>query len=679
MGRLGEPSRAVHYPEEVVTSTQEAPINPDDSTATILSAELSTINSQLMSHGWAKKPLNLGALGQKDYNDVVAVLFELLGAGVSNLNTLDTLTGRHRTLEYEHERLQKTTKNLRNTNAKLETEVAGWKARCAEVEKRLQLEEAKTKELREEGVRGRKALETVRVAAGHETKKIQMKLDKALGQLTKANNDSSMAGRSQGLVLLNPIPAGRIQPVAATQSLLLEQTLRELSDIRESLQEETEAFRHVVVSTGNGLREALAAAYGQEAPARLLHSQFFTNPSTSNSRPLNTSSTHTLQFASSTSHPSIAHARIQQLIAQIRTRITEGVPKFSAGEVANDRSPEEVEEQKRVEREQEKKQRDLEDRVKDLEVELVCARKREEEASRLVEEYAAVQLQQGMRSEEHGQTMEKQRQALDEERRRYAEEAVKLGQERQRLEAERQAFLEEQRRVEMDAMLAILPVTTTEPDLPAPPADTTEPEEVPSVPSSSTWYDHRPHSPSPLSPQRPKNHTPRPHMAGRRKSMKTPLSRLVLEKAVRQKGRDLGVSAGLTKEPLGGSVLGAERGRRTNVGVSVPSPSRKGKEKAADQGHGPKSSTVRSSTLGKSRFSGGSAGSASSASSSSTMGVTPAPRPALGASSAAMGSTVRGSTMKASTLGISQQRKVDMNKVGGVGPKAAAKGKGVWR
>lgn len=43
---------------------------------------LSTINAQLISHGWAKRPLNLDALKERDQADVVAVLFELIGAGV---------------------------------------------------------------------------------------------------------------------------------------------------------------------------------------------------------------------------------------------------------------------------------------------------------------------------------------------------------------------------------------------------------------------------------------------------------------------------------------------------------------------------------------------------------------------------------------------------------------------
>ena len=45
---------------------------------------------------------------------------------------------------------------------------------------------------------------------------------------------------------------------------LLEMSLRDLADIRESLQEETEAFRHVVLGVGNSLRELVALSYGQE-------------------------------------------------------------------------------------------------------------------------------------------------------------------------------------------------------------------------------------------------------------------------------------------------------------------------------------------------------------------------------------------------------------------------------
>jgi len=73
---------------------------------------------------------------------------------------------RQRTLQYEHERLRKTYNTVLNVNARLEGETSGWKARCVDAEKRLQREEIKVKELREEVQRGRKALEGVRIAAG---------------------------------------------------------------------------------------------------------------------------------------------------------------------------------------------------------------------------------------------------------------------------------------------------------------------------------------------------------------------------------------------------------------------------------------------------------------------------------------------------------------------------------
>lgn len=134
---------------------------------------------------------------------------------------------------------------------------------------------------------------------------------------------------------------------------------------------------------------------------------------------------------------------------------------------------------------------------------------------------------------------------------------------------------------------------------------------------------------------------------GKRKTTKTPLSRLVLEKAVRQKGKELGVGGLLTKEKdlLSSSVLGVERGRKTNVGPSNRSP-RKGKERAVD---GMRGSAMRKSTLGNNRSSSGS----DASSVSESKGVTPAPKPFI--SNKAAGSVEKpemtGSTMRTSKGG----------------------------
>lgn len=128
--------------------------------------------------------------------------------------------------------------------------------------------------------------------------------------------------------------------------------------------------------------------------------------------------------------------------------------------------------------------------------------------------------------------------------------------------AERAAFLEERRKADVEAMLALLPTT---PPVSSSTATTTAPlieDEPLAGPSSplprNSWTIHRPSSPSPLSPSH-KLRTPKPHSASKRR-VKTPLSRLVLEKAVRQKGKD--TATALELERLGG-VLG-ESGRKGN-------------------------------------------------------------------------------------------------------------------
>lgn len=83
----------------------------------------------------------------------------------TNLDSLEDLSTRLRTLSYEHERLTKSHLQVQTANRRLQTEVEGWKAKCVEGEKKRLTEENKVKELREESARGRKALEGVRLAA----------------------------------------------------------------------------------------------------------------------------------------------------------------------------------------------------------------------------------------------------------------------------------------------------------------------------------------------------------------------------------------------------------------------------------------------------------------------------------------------------------------------------------
>lgn len=120
----------------------------------------------------------------------------------------------------------------------------------------------------------------------------------------------------------------------------------------------------------------------------MVHSQFFCLTAKSTKA---ASQTYTHQNASSTSHPSLADAHLKLLIEDIRTKLyTPPRPRpVLEGEMAC-LSEEELEEKKRIEREAGRILAHLEERVKDLEVEVSCAKSREDEANKLVEEYARV-------------------------------------------------------------------------------------------------------------------------------------------------------------------------------------------------------------------------------------------------------------------------------------------------
>jgi hypothetical protein len=193
-------------------------------------------------------------------------------------------------------------------------------------------------------------------------------------------------------------------------------------------------------------------------------------------------------------------------------------------------------------------------------------------------------------------------------------------------------------------------------------------------------HPHQPHSPSPFSPHHPKNRTPKPHTAGKRRGAKTPLARLVLEKAVREKGREMATDFEKTR-----LALGSEGGRRTNAGagtasVSGPSTSRttlvdgidgKGKERAGLSG----AKSLSGSTRGPVPT-----GSRSNAPLKSSTRISPSGSSSSSSSSdKSMPTSAQSGTVPTDTgLGRSQ-RKTDLSKAEGMGPRGASKGPKIWR
>jgi len=81
------------------------------------------------------------------------------------VSALEDANARLRTLQYEHDRLQKYIDKNERDMARLEADVQAAKASAARAEQRQAEEEAKVKLLREDVARGRKALDNMKVAA----------------------------------------------------------------------------------------------------------------------------------------------------------------------------------------------------------------------------------------------------------------------------------------------------------------------------------------------------------------------------------------------------------------------------------------------------------------------------------------------------------------------------------
>ncbi|GMK55111.1 hypothetical protein CspeluHIS016_0201670 [Cutaneotrichosporon spelunceum] len=469
---------------------------------------VSSLNAKLLAHGYAKRPLKLDRLSDSEQVHVANVITELLGSSVTNLSQIEELNGQVRSVEYERDRLYKSSERFETRCARLESELAASKAREGSTARALAEEEERTRSLRDETARARKAIESIRLAAAQEAKRAQLKTDKLRDHLARP---------PPTFELLNPVARGASAPAPGALPLL-EAGLRDLSDLRASLQEEAEAFRHVCVSTANGLNEALAASEGREARV-LLPTEFFGR--------------------GWTAHPAIADAKLRALVGDVRAHLLSPVMVVAEDET-------EVAERARAERERAKAEADLRDHVKDLEVEIAIVRGREEEARRVADEVAKLSVHASVPSTtdfEDARLREelvRQKRVLDTERQQLRDEAMRLHEERMALEVERAlaaearaaaARAEEERAavaaVEAASALAALELRDTNPN---PRAGT-----ISASSSSSSLATKGPiHSTLPsrptqsVAPVTPRKHAPRrpsplsPHAAGALKKQVSP-------------------------------------------------------------------------------------------------------------------------------------------------------------
>ena len=160
----------------------------------------------------------------------------------------------------------------------------------------------------------------------------------------------------------------------------------------------------------------------QEAP-RLHQSQFFTLT------PALRASSHAAAISATATFAEIADVRLKSLISSLTSVLSSRIIRVPVSDpTAAPVDPEEAESLARAARDEAKRVQDMLDRMKDLEVEVACAKGREMEAKRTMEEMTNRQRAESMakvgeREKDAGDLLEilKEREMLEEERRKVRE------------------------------------------------------------------------------------------------------------------------------------------------------------------------------------------------------------------------------------------------------------------
>ncbi|CAK5267563.1 unnamed protein product [Mycena citricolor] len=438
------PSRGVHWgiePPSFDSPSSEA------STSFVPTSSLDYINSQLVAHGFAPSPgLALDGISSTNLERTVKCLLGLLSTRVSDMERLEDLTTRLRTLTYDHERLREMHRLAAETAANAEREANLHKSRLTASTRTFQALETTQKQTSGELQRMRTALQAVRSAHQAELKKKDKDVERMAERWNKlADIQSKVAGSSSGLRCSNLIVVenGSVSE-RGRGSGVVETALQQSEETRRILGEENAKLRGLLLGAVNQAQTMLHQARVSEEPeaeptpftAQTLFPMASPDAATDKlsallgglreavmrpftSAPIIASSTNSTGTSSETEA-----ARLTAVIDGLRTELDRSrKSQVTETQAAFDRFA------------ADHRVRDYD--VRDVSMELMIEPVRDAEKERL----------------------DKLRLDLERERRTFTDATIKFGRERAELEAERKQFLDEKRSWEVDKMLLELPPT----------------------------------------------------------------------------------------------------------------------------------------------------------------------------------------------------------------------------
>ncbi|CAG7853764.1 SubName: Full=Uncharacterized protein {ECO:0000313/EMBL:CCA68032.1} [Serendipita indica DSM 11827] len=433
-------SRVVQF-DDVSMSLMESPAAP---------TSIDYLNGQLVAHGFTHgRGLNLADLRGQDQQMVLKCLSNMLGQRLDDMRRAEQLSGKYKTLSYDHERLLEQHRAAKEAAAQAEREMETGKAKVESAQKRLEAEEAAHKKSKDDFQRLKMAMQYLRTTTANDVKRKEKEIEKMTERWSRiANEQVKLGAIGSGMVCANLLPE---QVASEKKTDIWEAALAESEAARLRLLKENDALRDVIVACANALvslhhstLEAINKVELEEPELILSDVLFLSDPGSTQAetaqnklRELFANLREVLSQVSS-----IGKSRRQSLKQR-----EEDAHQIMALQQANVALQAQLEEAQAAMRAQ--GQELLEQFVTDARF---AAGQRY--AADISTDLIGTPDKAAVLSE-----LESQRQRLEDEREKHTEAALALGREKAALEAERLQFLEEKRAFMVQSILDDLPPT----------------------------------------------------------------------------------------------------------------------------------------------------------------------------------------------------------------------------
>ncbi|KAF8317184.1 hypothetical protein DL93DRAFT_2077414 [Clavulina sp. PMI_390] len=269
--QLTRSTRLVRWAYEGGGSPQSNALSSSTTESDVLtsaSSELSFINSQLVAHGFIRPPglvQPLARLPSKDLELVVQCLRDLLEQRITDMERIEELTSRFRSLGQDHERLIGLHKSANQQIVQARQDCEAAKAKHATTTSQYVELQATHKQTAFNLQRAQSALQFARQTAQNEIKRKDKEIEKIQERWSKLVNDQYKNSPPGGMKCTNLVAGSALGGPRGPS--ILEDALENLQVDHDRLSVQNEAFRNTLIACARSL-DRLSQWNQAAAPSR---------------------------------------------------------------------------------------------------------------------------------------------------------------------------------------------------------------------------------------------------------------------------------------------------------------------------------------------------------------------------------------------------------------------------